>query len=270
MPASKKLPTAKEMEDWVLVALQEPGREAHFRRIDSKVKEMLVTSGVSKREANRVIKHIRGTSHNLKTSGCRTILRQQGFLEKINRRGFWRLTEKGEVRANAVRAQLNLKPATAPLVNGLAKEVSIRQNALEVLRKNNVSEEIIREFLEELLRSKSVRAHPDSTEDQDNLEVEATAINFIVSQPGGKGWHRTPAANPGFDLYKTESGRKNGKKTLWCEVKSLTGKFNGISLTPTEFLKAQECGDSYWLYVVEYAMSDNPSLIRIKNPGGAD
>ena len=31
---------------------------------------------------------------------------------------------------------------------------------------------------------------------------------------------------------------------------------------------AQECGDSYWLYVVENAGTDSPNIVRIQDPAG--
>ena len=40
-PAAKEVPSAKEMEDWVPVALQDLGSEAEFKKIDDQVKGLL-------------------------------------------------------------------------------------------------------------------------------------------------------------------------------------------------------------------------------------
>lgn len=267
MPGKKKtfaVPAIKEMEDWVLVALQELGGEEKFSRIDSKVKELLESTGVPRRETSRRIKHIRGTSLNLKTSGCRTALEQNSLVSKPTN-GRWRLTASGETRANFVRRELGLGEPKAPVVNNLAKDAKIKPDALQVLRDNNVPEEVLEQFLELLVSASSVPVEPAPTPSP-NRAVEDAAIKFIRRIE--KGWHTTRTNNPGFDLYRTESGRKNGKVTVWCEVKSLSGKFSGVSLTHTEFEKAQECGDAYWLYIVEEAQSTNPKLLRIQNPAG--
>lgn len=122
------------------------------------------------------------------------------------------------------------------------------------------------QFLELLVSTPSVPVEPDTPTPPPNLAVEKAAIKFIRRIE--KGWHTTRTNNPGFDLFQTDSGRKNGKITVWCEVKSLSGKFSGVSLTHTEFKKAQECGDAYWLYIVEEAQSANPKLLKIQNPAG--
>lgn len=262
-----KLPPARKMDNWVLVALQELGGEAQFRQIDAKVGELLASSGVLKKELNRKIKHTRKTSANLKTSGCRTELKKRGLLERtIAKKGRWRITASGETQANFWRTKKGLPLPKAPEVNKLATDAGIKPDALAVLRDNNVPEEVLEKFLEQLLSSvPPVPVVPDPPTPPHNLLVERKAIKFIQSIE--KGWHTTPPNNEGFDLYRTQSGRKNGKKTVWCEVKSLSGKFTGVSLTRPEFKKAQECGDAYWLYIVEEAL-DNPKLLKIQNPAG--
>lgn len=262
----QKLPTVQEMEDWVLVALQELGGEAQFKRIDAKVKELLASVGVPEVELDRGITHIRKTSANLKTSGCRTALKKSGLLERTPaKKGRWRLTASGEVRATFRRPELGLGEPIAPRVNELATDARIKPDALAVLRDNNVPEEVLEKFLEQLLSVPPVPVIPDPPTPPPNPEVEKAAIQFI--QKIEKGWHTTPPNNEGFDLYRTESGRKNGKKTVWCEIKSLSGKFAGVSLTRPEFKKGQECGDAYWLYIVEEART-NPKLLKIQNPAG--
>ena len=264
-PTVKNVPSAKEMEDWVLVALQDLGGEDEFDKIDGKVKGLLEAWGVPTKESERRIKHIRGTSLNLKTAWCRTRLKDAGFLE-VSVKGRWGLTAFGETRANDIsRPKLGFGPFKTSAVNRLAREARIKTDALRVLRDDGVSEEVLEKFLKLLVAAPPVPVDCDEIS-PDRLEVEKAAIKFIRGIE--KGWHTTPPNNPGFDLYQTESGRRNGKVTVWCEVKSLSGKFSSVSLTHTEFEKAQECGDAYWLYIVENAQSDKPTLLKIQNPAG--
>lgn len=75
-----------------------------------------------------------------------------------------------------------------------------------------------------------------------------------------------PANNPGYDV---ESRDGSGEIVRYIEVKSLSGAWGekGISLTRTQFEKARELGERYWLYVVEWADQDEKFRIyRIQNP----
>ena len=72
--------------------------------------------------------------------------------------------------------------------------------------------------------------------------------------------------NRGYDLYKAD---RDGNVIRWCEVKAMTGSWQGrwVELTHTQFEKAQECRKAYWLYVVENA-DTSPSIARIRDPAG--
>jgi hypothetical protein len=41
----------------------------------------------------------------------------------------------------------------------------------------------------------------------------------------------------------------------------------GVALTKTQFEKAIELGNRFWLYVVECAEAEDFNIIRVKNPG---
>ena len=115
-----------------------------------------------------------------------------------------------------------------------------------------------------------VGAHPDDDPDSDGLDqavrmqIEGRAIDLIISiEPALR---RTPAGNPGFDLYEAES---SGKEIRWVEVKSMTGslKDRPVGLSRTQFDCAREKGDAYWLYVVEHATDPvQARVLRIQNP----
>jgi len=97
------------------------------------------------------------------------------------------------------------------------------------------------------------------------MALESTAIDFILSREPK--WRRTPAGNPGYDLYQTDD---NEHPTRWCEVKAMTGTLmdRPVGLTRTQFELARQCREAYWLYVVEQAGTDRARIVRIRDPAG--
>ena len=117
-----------------------------------------------------------------------------------------------------------------------------------------------------------IKVHPDEKEPAPDgseraarrSEIEERAIAFILGcEPK---WKPTPQGNEGYDLYKDD---QDGKVIRWCEVKAMTGSWQGrwVELTHAQFKKAQECREAYWLYVVENT-DTSPSIARIRNPAG--
>lgn len=79
--------------------------------------------------------------------------------------------------------------------------------------------------------------------------------------------------NPGYDISSADlSQRPPQVRTI--EVKSLSGELSdaGVGLSDTQFHKAQEQGDNYWLYIVQRAQAADfdpaTDLLRIQNPAG--
>ncbi len=118
-----------------------------------------------------------------------------------------------------------------------------------------------------------VGTHPDEKEPSPEgaeraarrLEIEESAIAFILKcEPE---WERTHTHNRGYDLYKDD---QDGNVIRWCEVKAMTGTWDDrpVTVSSAQFRMAQECGDSYWLYVVENAGTDSPNIVRIQDPAG--
>ena len=114
-------------------------------------------------------------------------------------------------------------------------------------------------------------SHPDTEEsDPDGLDqvtrmhIEDQAITLIVSiEPD---LQRTPAGNPGFDLFEASKG---GQPVRWVEVKSMTGGLENrpVGISRTQFEYARTKGDAFWLYVVEYATDPAKArVLRIQNP----
>ncbi len=105
----------------------------------------------------------------------------------------------------------------------------------------------------------------DSLEHHARMYLEAKAIKFILElEPE---WNQTSTNNPGYDLYQAD---QSGTTTAWCEVKAMRGTFNNrpATITNRQFEEAQLRGNAYWLYVVENAASDNPTLVKIQDPAG--
>ena len=257
MPTKGKLPTAKKMESEVLAALWQLNGDAHYTSIDEQVKKNLKPR-VYAREFNQKTKTFRGTSFSDKCAKALGSLRKQEELDIGAKKGHWRL---------------NVVPqpeSPEPREPGTSRVSDFAEQAIKRLESNQVPPAVINAIRE--LWQEFQMANPAPSPDAEaNNQVEKKALKFI--QEKEKGWRRPANSNnKGFDLYQTESGRKNGKIIQWCEVKSLSGKFNRVSLTKAEFECAQEHGENYWLYIVEnVALLDQggePNLIRIQNPAG--
>lgn len=76
-----------------------------------------------------------------------------------------------------------------------------------------------------------------------------------------------PHNNPGFDVQAiADDGQEE-----FIEVKGQSGAWTqeGVALTPTELMTAQQKGDRYWLCVVEYAQDDKRRQLHLlRNPFG--
>ena len=97
------------------------------------------------------------------------------------------------------------------------------------------------------------------------MAIENQAINIILEREPD--WKRTPANNPGYDLYKV--GSDNIPNVL-CEVKAMTQSLaeRPVGLTRTQFKHACDYGKDYWLYVVENTSGETPCIVRINDPVG--
>ena len=98
--------------------------------------------------------------------------------------------------------------------------------------------------------------------------LSRAGVNRVLEHERNAGRHPTemPHTNPGYDV---ESKNQAGEIGRFIEVKSSPGDWDGkgVALTKTQFEKAVEEGDKFWLYVVERAEGENFNIIRIQNPG---
>lgn len=91
---------------------------------------------------------------------------------------------------------------------------------------------------------------------------------FLTTQAARwKALTEMPHNNPGFDIH----GITDDDKDEYIEVKGQSGAWteDGVALTPTELMTAQQKGDRYWLCVVEYAQDEKRrQLYLLRNPYG--
>lgn len=97
---------------------------------------------------------------------------------------------------------------------------------------------------------------------QHNLAVEAVARDAVCKYEKERG--RLPEqmaqTHPGYDIISIDP--QTGEDRL-IEVKGINGEWNqtGVGLSRLQFSNAQDFGDRYWLYVVEFV--SDPENIRV-------
>ena len=246
------LPTATELEEYVMKALRnELDGEAYYKDIDNVVRENLSTR-VYVQELRRTVTGFRKFAVASRTAHARRTLRMNGEITPSSgKRGYWRLTSKHRTLP---------KKRTAGTVQDFA------QDTIDLLKSRRVSTAAIDDIYKLLVKYQLRRGevHPDHTK---KLETEQKATKYVLdSEPD---WH-VPIRrnNPGFDLFRTASRGSKGRKTAWCEIKGLKGRFSQIEMTITEFKKALKEGQAYSLYIVENVDAAKPNLIKIHNPAG--
>ena len=71
-----------------------------------------------------------------------------------------------------------------------------------------------------------------------------------------------------YEGYDIESRDALGTLERVIEVKGLTGKWGGmgVKLSASQFQCAQEKGDEFWLYVVEFAGKPDETIYCIQDP----
>ncbi len=254
-----KLLTAKMMEGQVLAALHEVGGKAHYKTIDAQVKKNLEPFTLIE-EFRKEVQDFYSTSFSSKCAAARRSLKKAGFLEGVGGKG-----GKGQwqLKVNAPPPPPIDPPdprkKKGPVVN---RVTNFAADAVQLLEDKSAPPDLV-DAVKELWWFYRYLIVDSGQEGNQNLQVEAEAINFILSKEPE--WRTTPPNNPGFDLYRTN---RNGKQIAWCEVKGLSNDFRRVSLTPTEFEHAYKKGERYWLYVVEDVGGERPTLIRIQDPAG--
>ena len=103
-------------------------------------------------------------------------------------------------------------------------------------------------------------------------EVEAFAMQCVMDYERQRGWEPEDISNnrdgSGFDIRSVGPVDSETKmaSVRRIEVKGRAQSNQEISLTANEWRKAQQLGDSYWLYVVWGCKTNDPKLLKIQNP----
>lgn len=95
------------------------------------------------------------------------------------------------------------------------------------------------------------------------------AVEYFMTMQAGrwKSLTEMPHNNPGFDIRAIADDNQEE----FIEVKGQSGAWTeeGVALTPTELMTAQQKGDRYWLCVVEYAQDNKRRQLHLlRNPYG--
>jgi len=103
-------------------------------------------------------------------------------------------------------------------------------------------------------------------------EVEAFAMQWVMDYERKRGWQPEDVSQKrdgsGFDIRSVEVTNSDTEipEVRRIEVKGRAQLNQDVSLTVNEWRKAQQLGDSYWLYVVWGCKTANPRLLTIQNP----
>ena len=103
-----------------------------------------------------------------------------------------------------------------------------------------------------------------------NLAVEAVARAAVCAyeEERGRFPEQMAQTHPGYDIVSRDPLAAEDR---WIEVKGVAGEWNqtGVGLSRVQFSNAQNFGDSYWLYVVEFAFDKEAARVHaIRNPAG--
>ncbi|MGA2792690.1 MAG: DUF3883 domain-containing protein [Roseiarcus sp.] len=107
----------------------------------------------------------------------------------------------------------------------------------------------------------------DEGDRQGRSPVDEAGVRRVLEyeKTCGRSSKEMPHKNPGYDIQSADG---SGKVTRYIEVKSFSGRWSNTYavLSRPQFNKANELGDSFWLYVVERAETDDFQIHRIQNP----
>ena len=98
------------------------------------------------------------------------------------------------------------------------------------------------------------------------MEAVARAAVCSYEDERGRFPEQMAQTHPGYDIVSRDP---SSGKDRWIEVKGIAGEWNqtGVGLSGLQFSNAQNYGEGYWLYVVEFV--DDPEHTRvhaIQNP----
>lgn len=119
-------------------------------------------------------------------------------------------------------------------------------------------------------RSRAAEEEPSQNKErtEHNLAVEVAARRAVCAyeKKRGRQPNEMPQTHPGYDIISSDPSTGEAR---YIEVKGIDGEWGqlGVGLSRLQFSNAQDFGDQYWLYVVEFAFDpDNARVHPIQNP----
>ena len=100
-------------------------------------------------------------------------------------------------------------------------------------------------------------------------------MEFVLNYERQRGWIPKDVSQQrdgsGFDIHSVgKASEITGVTPIRrIEVKGRAQMNQDVSLTSNEWRKAQQLGDTYWLYVVWNCKGEQPQLLTIQNPAVA-
>jgi len=99
-------------------------------------------------------------------------------------------------------------------------------------------------------------------------ECERVGMQVAIDHEELLGWQVEDVSREshgGFDLRSTRVREDGGLEVRYIEVKARS-RTGSVELTANEWKRARHFGDSYFLYIVTDARTNEPKLQRIQNP----
>ena len=107
---------------------------------------------------------------------------------------------------------------------------------------------------------------PGAAEQRSAIDAAGIAEVLRCEREAGRDPEEMPHSNPGYDVTSKDA---DGDIVRYIEVKSISTTWQDavVQLTGTQFAKAQELRDRYWLYVVENAGSPHAQVRAVQVKG---
>lgn len=164
------------------------------------------------------------------------------------------------------------RDAAKKRVNDLEERKKVKEGELNYLR-------IVRPGRVVYLGSALVHPGPADIVDMPGMkndpEVEAFAMDYVMRHERDRGWTPEDVSRlrdgSGFDIRSVGPADPETEiaPVRRIEVKGRAQAKQEVSLTANEWRKAQQLGDTYWLYVVWGCKTGSPELLKIQNPAKA-
>ena len=154
------------------------------------------------------------------------------------------------------------KEVKNPYQSGVGEELGSKTNTSSRNREYSAQSEIRRVWV--YVEGKPTEEGQESHSEK--MSLESSSIELVEAEEwiNGRKPHVMPPRNAGYDIRSLEPDNR----FRYIEVKATRGAWGarGVSMSPAQLKFAIGKGNSYWVYVVEFAGSEHPKIHRIQNP----